>query len=112
MKRLTAHIGRRFAGHAELQQDFPVERDLADKMPAIVGEEHRVIGGHEHAVRPRVLVFTPGAQKVAVTIEHQHWVVAAVKDIDIVVAVDPTPPTSLNDQPSGSLAQSALTRYR
>jgi hypothetical protein len=91
VERLTAHKGRRFAGHAELQQDFPIERDLADKMPAVIGEEHRVVWGHMDTVRPRELALTPGAQKVAVAIEHHHRVVAAIENVDIVAAVHPDP---------------------
>ena len=81
-------------------------------LPAVVGEEHRVVRGHVDAVRPRVLALAPGAQKVAVAVEHDHRVLAAVEDIEVVAAVDPDAPTSLKDQPSGSLAQSAMTRYR
>ena len=91
MERLAAHKGRRLAGHAELQQDFAVERDLADEMPAVVGEEHRVVGRHMDAVRPRVLALAPRAQEVALAVEHHHRMVAAIEDIDIVVAVDPDP---------------------
>ncbi len=103
MKRLAAHIGRRLARHAELQQDFAVERDLADKMPAVVGEEHRVVRGHMDAVRPRVLALTPRAQEVALAVEHHHRVVAAIEDIDIIVAVDPDPADLLERPAIGQL---------
>jgi hypothetical protein len=59
MLRLAAHVGRRLARHAEFQQHLAVERDLAHEMPAIVGEEHRVIRRHVDAVRPRVLALSP-----------------------------------------------------
>jgi hypothetical protein len=91
VERLTAHKGRRLARHAELQQDLPIQRDLADKMPAVVGEEHCVVLGHMNPMRPRVLSLTPGAQKVAVAIEHHHRVVAAIENVDIVAAVHPDP---------------------
>jgi hypothetical protein len=60
-------------------------------MPTVVGQEHRVVRGHMDTVRPRVLALAPRAQKVAVAIEHNHRVVAAVEDIDIVAGVDPDP---------------------
>ena len=59
MERLAAHVGRRLARHAEFQQHLAVEHDLAHEMPAIVGEEHRVIRRHVDAVRPRVLALSP-----------------------------------------------------
>jgi len=44
MKRLAAHVRRRLARHAELKQDLAVERELAHEVPAIIGQEHRVVG--------------------------------------------------------------------
>src|SRR3954447_11396969 len=41
-----------------------------------------------HAVRARVLPLAPGAQEVAVAIEHHHRVVAAIEDIDVVFRID------------------------
>jgi hypothetical protein len=43
------------------------------------------------AVRSWVLPLAPRPQEVAVAVEHDHRVVAAVEDIDIVAAVDPDP---------------------
>ena len=110
MKRLAAHIGGGLAGDAELEQHLPVECDLAHKMAAVIGQEHRVVGGHMHAMRPWILALPTRAQEIAGSVEHHHRVLAAVEDIDVVVAVDADPPTSLKDQPSGNFAQSALTR--
>jgi len=63
-----------------------------------------------HAMRPWILALPTRAQEIAGSVEHHHRVLAAVEDIDVVVAVDADPPTSLKDQPSGNFAQSALTR--
>ena len=41
------------------------------------------------AVRARVLPLAPGAQEVAVLIEHHHRVIAAIEGVDVVVGVDP-----------------------
>ena len=81
-------------------------------MPAIVCEEHRVVGGHMDAVRPRISTLAPRAQEVALAVEDHHRMHAAIKDIDVIVAVDSDPANFLEDHPSGSFAQSALTRYR
>ena len=91
MKWLATHEGRRTTRHPELQQDFAVERDLAREMPAIVGEEHRVVGGHMDAMRSRVSALAPGAQEIALAVEDHHRMHAAIKDIDVIVAVDPDP---------------------
>ena len=103
MKWLAAHIGRRLARHTELQQDFAVERDLAHKMSTVVGEEHRIVRCYVDAVRTRVLALTPRAQEVALAVEHHHRVVAAIEDIDIIVAVDPDPADLLERPAIGQL---------
>ena len=48
-------------------------------------------GRHVDAVRSRVLALAPGAQEIAVAVEHHHRMLAAVEDIDVVAAVDPDP---------------------
>jgi len=91
MERLAAHIGCGLTGDAELEQYLAVECDFAHKMAAIVGQKHRVVGRHVHPVRPRILALAPRAQKIAGAVEHDHRVLAAVEDIDVVVAVDTDP---------------------
>ena len=88
MKRLAPHGRGRLS---RLQQDFAVELDLAHEMPAIVGEEHRVVGRYMNAVRPRVSALAPLAHEIALAIEDHHRVHAAIKDIDVIVAVDADP---------------------
>src|SRR6516225_4087459 len=91
VERLTRHVGRRLARHAELQQHLAVERDLAHEVPAIVGQEYRVVRRHVDAMRPRILPFAPRAQKIALAVEDHHWVLAAIEDVDVVLAVDADP---------------------
>src|SRR5215472_1492674 len=91
VERFSAHEGGGLAGNAEFEQHLAGERDLAHEMAAVVGQEHRIIRRHMDAVRPRVLTFAPRAQKIAVAVEHHHRMVAAVKDVDIVAAVDADP---------------------
>src|SRR5947209_4245306 len=89
VKRLAAHVFGRLAGDAQLQQDLAVfEPTLAGEMAAIVGEVDRLVRPYMHAVRARVLPLAPGAQELAVTVEHHHRVVAAIEHIDVVLRVD------------------------
>jgi hypothetical protein len=64
-------------------------------MAAIVGQIDRIVGPHVDAVRPRILAFAPGAQKIALTIEHHDRVFATIEDIDVVFIVDPDRPDFL-----------------
>jgi hypothetical protein len=89
VERLAAHKGRLLARNPQLEQHFAVEGDLAHEMTVIIGQEDRIVGRHMDAVGSRILAFAPGAQKVALTIENHHRVLAAVEDIDAILAVDP-----------------------
>src|SRR5271165_634561 len=88
VERLAAHIGRRFSGDAELEQHLAVERYLTDEVAAVIGQEHCVIRRHMDAVRTRILSLAPRAQETARPVEHHHRVLAAIENINIVVAVD------------------------
>ena len=89
VERLAAHIGRRLAGNAELEQHLAaVQPAFADKMPAIIGQVDRLVWAHMDAMRPRVLPLAPGAQEVAVAVKHHHRVFAPVEAVDVVVIVD------------------------
>ena len=57
-------------------------------MVAVIGQPDRVVGRDMDAVRPAEDAFAPGAQQVAVFVEHRDRVVAAVEGVDVVVAVD------------------------
>src|ERR1051326_7372942 len=103
VKWLATHEGRRLTRHPKLQQDFAVQRDLAYEMPAIIGEKHRVVGGYMDAVRPRVSALAPGAQEVAFAVEDHHRMHAAIKDIDVIVAVHSDPANLLERPAIGQL---------
>jgi len=72
-------------------------------MPAVVSEEHRIVRCYVDAVRTRVLALTPRTQEVSFAVEHHHRVVAAIEDIDIIVAVDPDPADLLERPAIGRL---------
>ena len=88
MKRLPAHVGSRLAGNAQREQHLSLQRAPADGVTAIVGEPDRVVGRHEDAVGAGKHSFSEGAQEIAVAVEHDHWMLAAIEHIDIVVPVD------------------------
>jgi hypothetical protein len=98
-ERLAGHERCRLSGHAQLQQNFAVERDLADEMPAIVGQEHRIVGRHMNAVRSRVLALAPGAQEISLAVEDHHRMLAAIEDIDIIFTID-TDPADFLERPA------------
>src|SRR5580692_4492247 len=91
VKRLTAHIRRRFAWDAEFEQHLAVERNLAHEVAAIVGQEHRVVGRYVDAMRPWILTLAPRAQEIALAVEDDHRVLTPIEDIDVVVTVDADP---------------------
>src|SRR5262249_19909295 len=51
------------------------------------------------AVRPRIPALAPGAQKIALTVEHHDRVLAAVEDVYIVFGINPHGPDLL-ERPS------------
>jgi hypothetical protein len=89
VERLAAHKRRRLARNAEFEPRFAIEGDLAHEMAAIIGQEDRIIGRHMDAVRPGILPLAPGAQKIALAIEDHHRVLAAIEDVDAILAVNP-----------------------
>ena len=88
VKRLPAHVRRRLSGNAKLEQHLAVERAFAHEMAAIIREVDRVVGPHVDAVGAGILPLAPGAQEVAVAVEDDDRVLAAVEDVDVIVLVD------------------------
>ncbi len=84
---LAAHVGSRFPGHAELQQDLALGRAFAHHVAAVIRQVEDVVGVDVQAVRAWILALAPGAQEVAFAVEHHHRVLAAVENIDIILAV-------------------------
>jgi hypothetical protein len=89
VERLTAHVGPRRSGHADGQQHLAVEGAVADGVVAVVGQPERVVGRHVHAVRAAKKPLAPGPQEVAVAVEDDHRVRAAVERVDAVLRVHP-----------------------
>src|SRR6202040_3288312 len=78
----------RFPRHADLQHYLPVKRAFAEEMAAVVGQIDRIVRPHMNAVRPRILALAPGAQKIALAIEHHDRMFAAIENVDVVPGVD------------------------
>jgi hypothetical protein len=76
------------AGYTDLQQHLAIGRTFANEMAEIVGAVKQVVFVNMQAVGARELPLSPGAQEVAVTIEHDHRMFAAIKYVDLVLAVD------------------------
>ena len=87
VERLVAHEGRRGAGHAERHQHLAFQRAAPDGVAAVVGEVERLVRADMDAVGARILSLTPGPQEIALAVEDDHRVLAAVEHIDLVPAV-------------------------
>ena len=88
MERLAAHEGRGLAGHADGELDLAGGRAPAHGVVAVVGAIERVVAVDVQAVRAVEHALAPGAQEIALAVEHHHGVLAAVEDVDLVLAVD------------------------
>ena len=62
---------------------------MAHRVVAVVGQPDRVVRRDMDAVRPGEDPLAPGAQQIAVVVEHRDRMVAAVEGVDIVLPVDP-----------------------
>ena len=89
MERLAAHVGPRAPGMPMRQEHLAVERAVADGVVAVVGQPQRVVGRHVDAVRAVEDALAPGAQEVALAVEDDHRVRAAVERVDPVLPVHP-----------------------
>ncbi len=89
VKRLAAHIGRRLSGDADLEQDLAVEGAFADAVSAVIGQVDAVVRPHVDAMGARPQAFAPGAQEIALAVEHHDRVFAAIERVNIVLGVDP-----------------------
>jgi hypothetical protein len=88
MKWLATHIRLGLSGHANFQQQFAVSVHFSNRMVPIVGAVNTVIGPHVTAVGPMKQTFTPGAEEIAVSVEHYHRMFTAIEHEYRVVAVD------------------------
>ena len=88
MERLAAHERRRLVRDADGQQHLAVGGAFAHGVVAVIGAIEIVVGVDVQAVGAGEQAFAPAAQEIAVAVEHHHRMVAAVEDVDAVLAVD------------------------
>lgn len=84
---IPAHIGRRLAGHAQLQEQLALRSEFAHGMVAVVAAVEHVVGADVQAVGVAEHPLPPGPQKVPLAVEHDHRVGAAIEYIDAVLPV-------------------------
>ena len=70
-----------------MSSTLPSERALAHGVVAVVGAVEIVVGVDVHAVRALEQALAPRAQEIALAIEHDHRVLAAIEDVDPILAV-------------------------
>ena len=75
-------------GGAEGQKDLAVQCALANCVVPVVGQKHGFVGRHVQAVRARKQTLAPGTQKITLSVENHHRMVAAVEDVNVVLFVN------------------------
>src|SRR5262249_54029705 len=88
VERLAAHVWGRLPGHAELEQHLSLGGALAHDVTAVVGAVEDVVGVDVQPVRARERALPPGPDEVALAVEDDHRVLAAVEAVDAVLAID------------------------
>ena len=86
-------------------------RELADRVVEVVGQVDRVVGADGDAVRPREQPLAPGAQELAVPVEDDDRMLAAVEDVHAVARVDGDA-DGLDEAPAGGQPLPARRRPR
>ena len=86
---LASPLGGWLVIGAEGHEELAVGVVFADDVQAVVDAEDGVVGGDVDAVGTGAeLAFAPSAQEVAVAVEDDDGVLAAVEEVDIVLGVD------------------------
>ncbi len=75
-------------GMPMVSSTLPSVGALAHGVVAVVGAIEIVVGVDVQAVRAVEQAFAPAPDEIALAVEHHHRMVAAVEDIDAVLAVD------------------------
>ena len=85
---VAAHIGSGFARDADGQQHPALERALADRVVAVIGQPQCIVGRYKDTVRPHKHALAPTPQEIAVAVEDAHRMLAAIERVYIVIPVD------------------------
>ena len=84
----AAHERRGLSGHPDREQHLAIQRALAHGVVTIVGQVERVVGTEMDPVRTVKDPVAPGAQIIAVAVEDDQRVFAAVEHVNLVPAID------------------------
>src|SRR6185295_14076047 len=88
VKRFPAHERGGFAGDADRQLDLARAGAAPHRMVPVIGQVEHIVLVDVETVRALEYALTPGAQEVAVAIEHDDRVLAAIEDVDLILAVN------------------------
>ena len=80
--------GAGLPGMPMVSSTLPSVRALAHRVVAVVGAVEIVVRVDVQAVRALEQALAPALEEVAVAIEHHHRMLAAIEDVDVVLAVD------------------------
>src|SRR5262245_32950455 len=88
VERDAAKTFRRLIGRADGEEEFPLWRELADGMVAVICAVHGIIGTKVNGVGAAAeQPFAPRPQKIALTVEDDDWMLPARDQIDVVLGV-------------------------
>src|SRR5262245_30648916 len=88
VKWLPAHERGRFAGDADRQFDLAGGGAAPHRMVPVIGQVEYIVLVDVETVRTLEYALAPRAQEIAVAVEHDDGVLAAIEDIDLILAVD------------------------
>jgi hypothetical protein len=88
MEWLAAHERRGFLRNADGEQHLAVGGAFAHGVVAVVGAIEIVVGVDVQAMRAGEQAFAKTLDEIAVAVEHDHRMLAAIEDVDAVLAVD------------------------
>jgi hypothetical protein len=119
VERFAAHVRSRLSRDADGENHFTFERALAHRVISIIGAVKILIRTDMYTVGALEQAFAPGAQEVALTIEDDHWVSAAIEEVDLILLVDGNtrnviqlPPSELAPVPRHFVAELPLSHCR
>ena len=84
---IAAHKWGGLAADTQRPQHLPVQSTFSDRVVAIVGTINSIIRSHGDAVGPGEHSLAPGAEKVALAIEHDHRVLSPVEGVNVILGV-------------------------
>src|SRR5437762_3968863 len=86
---LALPLGRRLVGTAQRHEELPVEGEFLHRMQTVVDAIHQIVGADMNAVSTVAeQAFAPGAEEIALAVEHDYRMLAAVEHIDVVLRID------------------------